>query len=437
MTNEQRKDFYMNRNIKLIPTYLALTFDVMLVWTISIMFFTEYKGLNYTQTVALDSILMLIGCVFCLVFGKLFAKVSPITASRIGNFGYAGYLLLCIFGTNYFTFIIAQFFLAFGYSIKSIKDNLILTESLHHVKRDKDYERVYGSSFTILYVFDAIGAIFITYIYEWNGYAAYWISLGIVVLVTLFSFLIKNPRKFPENNIKIDAKQENIAKKQVKSDGYLKILSSAFVLSLIIYAFLFRGVISVDTSMFKIFLQDRINSGMLPLWSFGYIYAGARICVAIASKYQFKYNLKFGLRSIIIFNVLLIGTYLLNAILYITMASNPIVLVIIVILSYIQISLRIPNQIFLNNYMQVCVPKRNVEKAYAIRSTVEYLGYSLMSFVYSALLGVFNNDYGKSALVYVCIFAVPLIISMIFFVRQLTKKYAEKYTIIKDEYIKD
>ena len=119
------------------------------------------------------------------------------------------------------------------------------------------------------------------------------------------------------------------------------------------------------------------------------------------------------------------------------MASNPIVLVIIVILSYIQISLRIPNQIFLNNYMQVCVPKRNVEKAYAIRSTVEYLGYSLMSFVYSALLGVFNNDYGKSALVYVCIFAVPLIISMIFFVRQLTKKYAEKYTIIKDEYIKD
>ncbi len=437
MTNEDRKELYMNRNIKLIPTYLALTWDVVFVWVISIMFFTQQKGLSYSQTIALDSILMAVGCVFCLLFGKLFSKIDPLPATRFASFGYMGYLLLCILGTNYFTFICAQFFLAFGYSLNAIKSNLVLTESLHEVKRDKDYERVYGKSFTLLYFMDALGAICITYVYEWNAYAAYWISFAIAFIAFLYSFLIKNPRKFQKRNVNIDAKEENITKKQVKPDGYFKILSSTFVLSLLIYAFLFRGVISIDMSMFKIFLQEKIRIGTLPMWSFGFIYAGARLCVALASKYQFKYNLKFGLRSILIFNLLLVGTYLLNAILFITMTSSWVSLVLIIILSYIQISLRIPNQIFLNNYMQVCVTKKNIEKAYAMRSTCEYLGYALMSFAYSGLLSAFNNNYGKVGLVYISIFAVPLLAGMIFFVRQLTKKYAQKYTIIKDEYTKD
>ena len=87
--------------------------------------------------------------------------------------------------------------------------------------------------------------------------------------------------------------------------------------------------------------------------------------------------------------------------------------------------------------MQVCVPKKNLEKVYAIRSTIEYLGYALMSFTCSGLLTAFNNDYGKVGVVYIAIFAIPVVVSMVIFVRLLCKKYAQKYTIIKDEYTKD
>jgi len=436
MTNEERKNYYMNRNVKLLPTYLALTWDVLFVWTISIMFFTEQKGMSYSQAIMLDSILMLVGCVFCLSFGKLFQKVTPLTASRIANIGYAGYLLLCIFGTNYFVFIMAQFFLAFAYSLKSIKDNLILTESLHHIKRDKDYQRVYGKGLSLYYILDAIGAVCVTYVYDWNAYAAYWVSLAVVIIITIYSFLIKNPSKFQESNVSINSKVAT-QKKETKPDGYLKILSSAFVVSLLVYAFFFRGTISVDSSLFKIYLQGMIDNNLLPLWSFGYIYAGARICVAISSKYQFKYNLKFGVRSLLIFNILMIFTYLANGLLFMFLPTSKISIVLIVIFSYIQISLRVPNQIFLNNYMQVCVPKKNLEKVYAIRSTIEYLGYALMSFTCSGLLTAFNNDYGKVGVVYIAIFAIPVVVSMVIFVRLLCKKYAQKYTIIKDEYTKD
>ncbi|MBR6778889.1 MAG: hypothetical protein IKM43_01885 [Clostridia bacterium] len=437
MTNQERKDFYMNRNIKLIPSYLALTWDVLFVWTISIMFFTNQKGLTYSQTIVLDSILMIMGCVMCLFLSKAFQNVSPLTASKIANFGYAAYLLLCIFGTSFITFVVAQFFLAFAYSLKSVKDNLILTESLTLVKRDKEYERVYGKGLSYYYILEAIGAIVITYVYDWNAYAAYWISLAIVGFATLYSFLIKNPTKFQQTNIKIDPKQETVTNKIKKTDGYFKILASGFVMSMMIYTFFFRGVISVDSSLFKIYLQDMIDLNVLPLWSFGYIYAGARICVALSSKYQFKYNLKFGVRSLLLFNVAMIGSYALNGILFLVMPTNYLTIILIVVVSYIQISLRIPNQIFINNYIQTCVPKKNIEKVYAIRTTFEYLGYALMTLICSGLLTKFNNNYGIVNVVYISIFAVPLIISMIFFIRLLCKRYAQKYTIIKKEYTED
>ena len=35
MTNEERKNFYMNRNIKISPIIIALTWDVVFVWAIS------------------------------------------------------------------------------------------------------------------------------------------------------------------------------------------------------------------------------------------------------------------------------------------------------------------------------------------------------------------------------------------------------------------
>ena len=108
MVDIERKELYMNRNIKLSPSIVALTWDVIFVWTITTLYFTSVKGLTNSQIVWLDSILMLFGCIFCVPVGKLFQNIKSTTAIRIGLFGYAAYLLLCIFGTNYFTFIFAS-----------------------------------------------------------------------------------------------------------------------------------------------------------------------------------------------------------------------------------------------------------------------------------------------------------------------------------------
>lgn len=176
---------------------------------------------------------------------------------------------------------------------------------------------------------------------------------------------------------------------------------------------------------------------MIPIWTYGYIYAGMRILTAITSKYQFKFNLKFGVRSLIILNVMIILTFVLSGVIFVLNPTSIISIIVIVALSYIMCAIRIPNQIFLNNYMQVCTSKKNVERAYAIRTMVEYLGYAGISSIYAALLSGFGDNYGLTNIVYISIFAIPLIISLILFIRALCKKHAQKFTVVKDEYVKD
>ena len=83
------------------------------------------------------------------------------------------------------------------------------------------------------------------------------------------------------------------------------------------------------------------------------------------------------------------------------------------------------------------MPKRNIERAYAVRTMVEYLGYAAVSALFAGLLSAFNDNWGLTNIVYIGILAIPLIASLVVFIRALCKKYAQKYTVIKDEYTKD
>lgn len=433
---ENKKSFYMGRNIKIMPSYIALTWDVIFIWTISTMFFSQQKGLDFSQIIALDSILMLIGCLICVPINKMFEKMPSTSASRLGTLGYAAYILLCIFGTSYYVFVIAQFFLAFAYTVNSVKVNRILTESLAVVNRGKDYERIYGKGLFFFYILESVGAILITYVYSWNPYAAYWVSLGIVIIAELLSIFIVDAKKFQSSNVKIAMEQPGVESKK-KTSSYARILKSGFFICLLLYVCIMRGTLSIVGSGFKIYLQQLTDIGKLPIWLFGYIYAGIKITSAISSKYQFKFNLKFGVKSIIIFTTLSIVTFIINGVIYLINPTSIISIIAIIISTYIQGAMYSPIRIFANNYMQVCMHPKDMDKAYSIRVSVEYFGYASISALYAMLLSKFTNNVGITNLVFIGILIIPIIIFMISFIKKLIKKHAQKYTIIKEDYIND
>ena len=79
----------------------------------------------------------------------------------------------------------------------------------------------------------------------------------------------------------------------------------------------------------------------------------------------------------------------------------------------------------------------DMDKAYSIRVSVEYFGYATISALYAMLLGMYGDNVGITNLVFIGILIIPIIISMIFFIKKLIKKHAQKYTIIQDEYVND
>jgi len=341
-------------------------------------------------------------------------------------------LILCIFGNSFIVFAIAMCCLAFGYVGLGVNGNLILTESLHFLKRDKDYQRIYGKGLSIYYVIEAISSVIVTSIYSINPYLPFWISIGIVSFTEVLSLFFKDTRKIPLQNVELKDKTE-----KKKTYSYKKIFASVFFISLLVYSFVYRGVLSIVTTNFKIYLQQTIEHNLIPLWLFGILIAGAKLMTAIASKYQFKMNLKFGVRTLIILNVLIVLTFFVNGL---ACLFNPFTigtLIIIILTSFVQSMIRVPTQIFINNYLNICMPRESIAKCLSVKTMIEYLGYATVSFAYASMLSGFNDNYGLTNLVYIGTFVFPLVLSMVFFLRLLCKEYAKKYTVIKKEYTED
>ncbi len=439
--DEARKISALNRNVKMSPLFIALAWDVFFVWTISTMFFHDIKELSYSNIIMLDSILMFIGCIICIPLTKLFEKVKPVLATQIGLVGYMVYLLICILGPkgNFLVFACAQFFLSFGYIVCGIKSNTALTNSLHLLKRDGDYQRVYGNGLSMVYVLEAVGAVLITYIYSWNPFACYWASFGVVVFAEIWSLFITDPDKFQKSNIKVEDRatgEENKKKKKGKNTIF-KILGSTFFVFLLVFMFIMRGTLSIVSSGFKTYLQQMMNGGHFPMWLFGYVYAAYKLCSALASRYQFKLDLRYGVRSIILFTTLTVVSFVICGVAYLINPTSLVTLIIIIVFTFIEGMIFAPCRIFVNNYMQVCIEPKDIETAYSIRTTVEYLGYALISMLYANLLSGYGDNYGKTSLVYMAILVVPIAIATALFIRALCKQYAQKYTIVKDKYSKD
>ena len=64
----------LKRNVKIYPWYRAFGYDFLFLWTISILYLTEIKGLSYSQVILLDSIFMLVAFSFQIPISKFMSN---------------------------------------------------------------------------------------------------------------------------------------------------------------------------------------------------------------------------------------------------------------------------------------------------------------------------------------------------------------------------
>ena len=285
----------LKRNVKLYPSYRAFAYDFLFLWTISILYLTEVKGLTYSQVILLDSILMFAAFVMQVPITKFINKCGRVLSARIAAISWLGFALIYLFGQGFAIFIIANLLYGLGVAIRNITDIEILSLSLKKLNRKRDYSKVEGKGLFIYNVIEAISSIAAGYLYEFvNPYAPMIGTVVCCIISVVLSFMIKDPIDDEIEEKELDRIEEEKSK---RAPSYKALLKRPFVISMIIFCFSFYGLLSVFSSLAKMYYQN-INT---PAYLFGYIFCALKLISALTYKYEFKYELRKGVKSLIIF----------------------------------------------------------------------------------------------------------------------------------------
>lgn len=446
----------LEKNIKIFPIYRAFSYDFLFLWTISIMYLT-WKGLSYSETIYLDAIFMFSAFVLQIPITKIVQKIGRGTAVRVAGLCCVTFCVIYLLCNNFWLFAFANVFYGISASIKNVCDAEILALSLKKLGRNREYSKIEGKGTFWHYIFESIAAILSGYLFSYvSPYAPVIGTLTCSIMLVVFACMLKDPRdgelleelriekenkkapvlKAEEKIVAIEKPQVKLIAKKRKNKkelSYTVLMKDKFIISMMVFCFCYYGIMSVYSSLAKIYYQDIGTKA----WMFGYIFFGFKIITALASKYQFKYELKHGVRSLIIFASLTIFAFGMNGI----MASiNPTAVVSIVVIScmfVIQNAIRSPYRIFVKNYINISSEKENLTKVLTLYSMAEYLGFSFITIIVALVLDITNNSFAKTNLIITGIIAIPMIISIIIFVKELIKKYTKKQTIIRDDMLED
>lgn len=449
----------LEKNVKVYPFYRAFSYDFLFLWTISIMYLT-WKGLTYSQTIFLDAIFMIVAFVVQLPITKVIHKIGRGNAVRIAGLCCVGFSVIFLFCNNFWWFALANALYGISASIKNVADAEILALSLKKLGRANEFSKIEGRGVFWHYVFESVAAIASGYMFEYiNPYAPVVGTLACSVLLVIFACMLTDPNKVGEtqqeeditNKTRKNVKLKNKAymlkvktvyqtdmptnfyteqqEKKKKGSSYKMLLKDKFILSMTVFCFCFYGIMSVYSTLAKVYYQD-IG---VKAWMFGYIFFIFKMVTAICSKYQFKYELKHGVRSLIIFAILTILSFGINGIMA-TINANAIYSIIIISAMFIiQNAIRAPYRIFVKNYINISSEKENLSKSLTLYSMAEYLGYSFITLLVAIIMEFTANQFATTNLIITAIIAIPMMVSIIIFIRELIKKYAKTHTTIRED----
>lgn len=417
----------LKRNVKLYPSYRAFAYDFLFLWTISILYLTEVKGLTYSQVILLDSILMFAAFVMQVPITKFINKCGRVLSARIAAISWLGFALIYLFGQGFAIFIIANLLYGLGVAIRNITDIEILSLSLKKLNRKRDYSKVEGKGLFIYNVIEAISSIAAGYLYEFvNPYAPMIGTVVCCIISVVLSFMIKDPIDDEIEEKELDRIEEEKSK---RAPSYKALLKRPFVISMIIFCFSFYGLLSVFSSLAKMYYQN-INT---PAYLFGYIFCALKLISALTYKYEFKYELRKGVKSLIIFSIIALLAYITNTVVYTISPTSIISIIIITIMIIGQQVARSAYRIATRNYINTCSTKSSLSKTLTLYSMAEYLGYALITMFTSLVLGLSGDSFVVANLSLVALLAIPLIVGVTLFVRALIKSYMSRCTIVRKD----
>ena len=293
----------MNENLKsnIWKYYLFQIFRNLVFFVPVIVLFWQDVGLSLTEIMILQSIFA-ISIVLLEIPTGYFADVFGRRKSLMysGGFLVVGALAYGL-GHNFYHFLIAEIFWAFGNSLISGSDSALVYDTLKDLKQEKTYKKIWGNSIFYLMVAVAFASILGGYIGKINFRWTFYAMIPFLVILIPLAYSMKEPKRH----------------KLIFKKGYVwelfEILKGIFIKNkklkwLIIYGGIAHGF---NQAVFW-FYQPYFKLSGLDIVYFGFVFASFQLVAGISSKYSHKIEGILGeKKSLVMLTILIGGSYLL------------------------------------------------------------------------------------------------------------------------------
>jgi len=363
-----------NRNIKLYPIYKMISWDLLFFYAIIFLYLVQVKNLSATQVLFAEALYNVAIMLFLIPSGKIVDKIGKKNSIIIANAGMAISIVIILFMNNFYHLIIAYSVMAFGYSIKSIAENIILYDSIESgPKRGKIFSSIDGKASSYYYYIDAITSIATGFLYVINPYIPIVLCLIMCIVSTILAcgFQHTNTINKTNNNEKVSL-----------GEAFKHVIKSRRLLYLILFYATFSGLLyNLSSLRSSIFKDLNLNAQY-----FGIIYAVLQIISGTTARYQNKVHNKFKNETLAVLGMPLAISCILIGILG-NLKSDNFIFSVIVILFILQNVLKGPYRTLIVRYMNNFTNKAIRTKLATIESLAYYAITVVFSLTSSWLLG--------------------------------------------------
>ena len=363
-----------NRNIKLFPIYKMISWDLLFFYAIIFLYLVQVKNLSAQQVIFAEALYNVAIMLFLIPSGKIVDKIGKKNSVIIANVGMAISIVIVLFMNNIYHLIIAYIVMAFGYSIKTIAENIILYDSIPSgPKRGKIFSNIDGKASSYYYYIDAITSIATGFLYVINPYIPLISCLIMCIISTVLAC------GFQHTNTMSKA---NTGEKVTLKEAFKHVKSSKRLLYLILFYAIFSGLL-YNLSSLRSSLFNDLN---LNAQYFGIIYAILQIVSGTTARFQNKIHNKFKNETLAVLGIPLTISCILIGFLA-NLESDNFIFSVIMMLFILQNVLKGPYRTLIVRYMNNFTNKAIRTKLATIESLAYYAITVVFSLTSSCLLG--------------------------------------------------
>ena len=363
-----------NINIKLFPIYKMISWDLLFYYAIIFLYLVQVKKLSAPQVLLAEALYNVAVMLFLIPSGKIVDKIGKKNSVIIANIGMAISIGIILFMNNIYHLFIAYFVMAFGYSIKTIAENIILYDSIPSgPKRGKIFSTIDGKASSYYYYIDAITSIATGFLFVINPYIPIVLCLIMCIISTILACGFQHTNtlnKTSNSNEKISFK-----------DAFKHVINSKRLLYLILFYAIFSGLLyNLSSLRSSIFKDLNLNAQY-----FGIIYAVLQIISGTTARYQNKVHSKFKTETLAVLGIPLTISCILIGLLG-NLETDNFIFSVVMILFIVQNILKGPYRTLIVRYMNNFTNKAVRTKLATIESMAYYAITVFFSLISSWLL---------------------------------------------------